>query len=289
MAAASKDNEVGEGTFEGLGMMMGVTVSPGLETQTLLSSIYPLTSVREIGTDKFMMAYCVNLERLSIQAHMTARVVTKERSLRVNVTSREGGNDAGGDSDNAGVGCGDKNGGGMGALFGANRGEEEYIVEAFLENSEQIDALVRTLLALELWRDNVLFRRGNRREHRHSRKDIDEDWKENEIDREACRELDDLNKVDGGEETSKKLLGLAHRLASNGNALRLAFILHVETTIVSLLNLIFYRGIPPELLSSKDETGGGRSGKSGGDDGLLSLIDYCARQLVRIPFGTYEI
>jgi len=91
-------------------------------------------------------------------------------------------------------------------------------------------------------------------------------------------QYDELNDVDGGGDkgTSKSFknqeeLGLAFHLAANGNALRAAFILHAETTIVSVLNLIFYRGIPPSLLD-------GSSGS--GDDVLLSLMDYCARQLI---------
>ena len=73
-------------------------------------------------------------------------------------------------------------------------------------------------------------------------------------------------------------MGLANRLAKNGNALRTAFILHVETTIVSLLSLIFFRGVPPELLE-------GSNGGGGGEDVLLSLVDYCARQLVRSMYN----
>ena len=91
-----------------------------------------------------------------------------------------------------------------------------------------------------------------------------------------------MNDVDGGEGENvasaggKCFEGLAYRLAANGNALRTAFILHAETTIVSLLNLIFYKGIPAELLEGSSGCGGG----SNGDDALLSLVDYCARQLV---------
>ena len=224
---------------------------------------------------------------------MTARVVTKEKSLMVNTTKGQVGRDDGwGDSVKA-VG-GSDGGGERGAPFGDIGGiEEEYVVDAFLENTDKIEALVRTLLALELWRENVLFRRSHHRRHqRNLEMDNDEDGKEEIVDE---SEKNHLNEVDGGDNdcgndfvvTSsilcKEEAGLAHRLATNCNTLRTAFILHVETTIVSLLNLIFYRGVPPELLSSQDKSGEDRSGSSGGDDVLLSLIDYCARQLVRFP------
>ena len=79
----------------------------------------------------------------------------------------------------------------------------------------------------------------------------------------------------------------------NNNTLRIAFILHVETTIISLLSCIFYSGIPPELLSSTSSssfaTGTATTegqGQQQQHDVLLSLIDYCARQLVYL--GIHE-
>ena len=91
-----------------------------------------------------------------------------------------------------------------------------------------------------------------------------------------------MNEVDGGKGEDNKATGgdgnacfetteggLAHRLVANGNVLRVVFILHAETTIVSLLNLIVYKGIPVGLLEGNF-----------GDDVLLSLVDYCVRQLV---------
>ena len=54
-------------------------------------------------------------------------------------------------------------------------------------------------------------------------------------------------------------------LATNGNALRCAFILHVETTIVGLINLVLYKR---EGCESLDE------------ESAIALVDYCARCLV---------
>lgn len=124
------------------------------------------------------------------------------------------------------------------------KNDGEYVVEAFWEQTDRIESMVETLLAIEYWRENVLFSKRNNN---------------------SDDEYDELNEVDGGENE------LADRLANNGNGLRTAFILHAETTIVSLLSLIFYRGIPPTLLE----------GSNRGDEVLLALVDYCARQLVR--------
>ena len=58
---------------------------------------------------------------------------------------------------------------------------------------------------------------------------------------------------------------LAPLLAKNGNSLRCAFTLHVETTIVCLLNLIFYR---QEACAEVDA------------ETAVALVDYCARNMV---------
>ena len=161
-----------------------------------------------------MEAYCINLERLSIQAHLTAGVISARESVEITLSN---------------------------PVFGDDYSSGEYIVESFLEHPDKIEGMVETLLALEFWRENVLFSRKNKRD-----------------------EYDELNEVDGGEDD----VVLAHRLASNRNGLRTAFILHAESTIVSLLGLIFYRGVPAALLEGN------------GDEVLMALIDYCARQLV---------
>lgn len=182
------------------------TVTPGFETAHLLSTIIPLP-LDEIGSNQFMEAYCINLERLSIQAHCSAAQFSNAELILNGASALDGG--------------------------------EEFVVEAFLECPEKIVGMVRTLLSLEYWRDRVLFR------------NVEEDL--------DCYEQ--LHQVDGGQIES-----LANKLADNGNGLRVAFILHAETTIVSMLNLIFYRGIPATLLEN--------------DEVLLALVDYCARQLV---------
>ena len=270
-------------------MQQTTSVTPGLETSTLLSSIYTLSSLNEIGSTKFMAAYCINLERLCIQAHVTAACIADERS---NVVSIGGSNDhisrlsatpglddilsslTGNSNSSNGNAAGDKN--------------EEYIVSAFLQNVDKIETLVKTLLMIELWRENVLFDRQHHQRSCGQKKNnatTDADEVEFEIEgghREEDECYNELNDVDGGyndininsttptSAVNEDEGGLAHRVATNGNALRTAFILHAETSIVSLLSLIFYKGIPAELLE----------GSSSGDDVLLSLIDYCARQLV---------
>ena len=267
-------------------MQQTTSVTPGLETTTLLSSIYNLSSLNEIGSTKFMAAYCINLERLCIQAHVTAACIADERS---NVVSIVGGS---GDHSrlSATPGLDDilssltGNSSSTGNAAGDNI-NEEYIVNAFLQNVDKIETLVKTLLMIELWRENVLFDRHHQRSCGQKKNNATSDEVEFEIEgghREEDECYNELNDVDGGyndiiinsntptSAVNEDEGGLAHRLATNGNALRTAFILHAETSIVSLLSLIFYKGIPAELLE----------GSSSGDDVLLSLIDYCARQLV---------
>ena len=253
------------------------TVTPGYETTSLLSTIHAISLV-DIGSDKFMQSYCVNLERLSIQAHGTAGLVTRNKSREVVMNNNNQG----------GINIG---------TIDTNEEEEEYIVEAILESPHVLESMVKTLLALELWRTHVLFRRGEQLLLHGDNENVSH---ENDNDADADGNFDDddeeeieISKTNSNSQnnnsnnnrtannsssnnnrtTNKK--GLAHKLASNGNALRVAFIVHAETTIVSLLNLVFYRGIPHGLLD------GGGSSSVGGDELLLSLIDYCARQLVR--------
>jgi len=271
---------------------LSTMVSPGLETSTLLQSIYALTSPTQVGTTKFMTSYCINLEKLSIQAHLSARFIGSLQSSTVNINGSGG---VGGVVATPGLGdilstLSNSNNNNFSALNGIE--EEEYIVQAFLDDTTKIECLVGTLLSIELWREHVLFGSSNGSKQGRSQNctAISEEEIEFEIEGGQRDELNDcyneLNDVDGGDNaictsslaeytnptSSSKVeveVGLAHRLASNNNALRTAFILHAETTIISLLSLIFYKGIPPELLDG-----------SSGDDVLLSLIDYCARQLV---------
>lgn len=220
-------------------------VTPGLETQSLLDSIYAASS-EGIGSNKFMNAYCINLERLSIQAHLTAGVISATQSILVGTASSIA----------------------YSSSFEGlpNSTPTEYIVEAFLENADKLEDLIKTLLALEYWRENILFRKD---EGIQGEGEEEEDAVEFEVEGGERGVLDAyescLNNVDEGEEVPTK--GLAPLLAANGNSLRAAFVLHAETTIVSMLNLVFFKGIPPTFLEGD------------GDQFLLSLVDYCARQL----------
>jgi len=278
-------------------MNLSTMVSPGLETTTLLQSIYALTSPTQVGTSKFMTSYCINLEKLSIQAHLSARFIGSLQSSTVNIN----GSNSGVGGVVATPGLGDilstlsNSNNNYSALNGVE--EEEYIVQAFLDDTTKIECLVSTLLSIELWREHVLFGSSNKKGRSQNCNTISEEEVEFEIEGGQRDELNDcyneLNDVDGGNDdispsplaestnpttSSKEEIGLANRLASNNNALRTAFILHAETTIVSLLSLIFYKGIPPELLDG-----------SSGDDVLLSLIDYCARQLVSRLFVVWVV
>ena len=303
--------------------MTTTMVSPGFETSTLLASIYTpssslTTTTKEgdddsIGSNKFMVAYCINLERLCIQAHWTAGLVGREKSTSVNISNSVSGV-SGGDSSNQFAATPGLDNvlsslmtGGSSCNSNTNNEEEEYIVQAFLENTDKIECLVKTLLLLELWREHVLFPNNKKNkqcsDNNDNAKGVDdaiEEEVEFEIEggeRDEYEYYNELNDVDGGGNNNANAtndvaisntttannnngqrgvveeVGLANRLAKNGNALRTAFILHVETTIVSLLSLIFFRGVPPELLE-------GSNGGGGGEDVLLSLVDYCARQLV---------
>ena len=138
-------------------MQQTTSVTPGLETSTLLSSIYALSSLNEIGSTKFMAAYCINLERLCIQAHVTAACIADERS---NVVSIVGGSSDHSSRLSATPGLDDI----LSSLTGnsnssncsaAGDKNEEYIVNAFLQNVDKIETLVKTLLMIELWRENV--------------------------------------------------------------------------------------------------------------------------------------
>lgn len=131
--------------------------------------------IEEIGSSPFMQMYCYHLERLSIQAHISAK--------------RQDGN--------------------------------EFVIESIM-TYKKLSTLISTLLSLEAWRNLVLKAKHNDNEN-----------------------LGDL-------------------LVKNKNSLRCAFILHVETTIVGLLNLICFRREHCEEFTA---------------DAGIALADYCARQM----------
>jgi hypothetical protein len=114
--------------------------------------------------------------------------------------------------------------------------DDEYVVEQILA-SGKLTVLIRTLLAVEAWRLYVL--------------------QEQEQD-----------EGQGGS-------SLASQMAQHGNALRCAFILHVETTLVGLLNLILYRRESCEQMDG---------------EAAVALVDYCSRSMVRhFPLSIFSI
>ena len=107
---------------------------------------------------------------------------------------------------------------------------DEYVVDSIITHGK-ISVLVKTLLAIEAWRLFVLR----------------------------------SNSKHGPESSTEFSPSLAQKLADNQASLRCAFILHIETTLCSLLNLIIYR---KENCDELD------------DDTAVALVDYCARQMV---------
>jgi hypothetical protein len=310
--------------------VIATVVSPGYETSCLLSSLLPSPALSNIGDSKFVSSHCINLERLVMQSFASARMRSRRASSRVDVNGRVVGGDIGGHPDDSG------------------HDGEEYVVDAIRDDVTMIVEMIKTLLTLELWRLRVLFD-GCRRPTRGDgggevgggrRRDAPPGGDGRSMGgRTMDGGFDEAGgggmSVAGGEEEEGGIgkggggvgyggrggggggselgpISLASRLATNGNAIRASFVLHVETSLISLLGLVFYRGIPPELsmpssrssssrsscLSSSSDGKdvvvgdvGGRGGGGGGggigddhddDSALLSLIDYCARQLVRV-------
>jgi hypothetical protein len=128
----------------------------------------------------------------------------------------------------------DIRGGGVG-------GEDEYVIDLLLTHNK-VKPLVQTLLAIEAWRTFVL-----------APKDQERETKEIEEDSDSA--------------SQSQFHALMGKIAKQGNSLRLAFILHAETTIVSLLTLMFYRR--ENIMDIENSV-------------LLSVVDYCARQMVRV-------
>ena len=130
---------------------------------------------------------------------------------------------------------------GTGEKYGATAigGEDEYVIDLILTH-EKVEPLVETLLAVEAWRLFIL-------KSNFSNKNNDQ-----------CDSCEDSSL---GDDCTSNI----HKFAQQGNSLRIAFILHVETTIVSLLTLLFYR--KENVLEIETYI-------------LLSIVDYCARQMV---------
>ena len=288
-------------------------VVPPAEVDALLQTLRPVTDVaRQIGTDDFMKSYCVDLERLALQAHLSAADEARG-SLRndgVNV-NRSGGISSGAGGASGGGGGGGGNTAATTAAIGAlaelaNVGRQmqgssssafghEYVVEAILLEGK-LEVLVRSLLALECWRTQVLFPPeqplDDDEEEKKKKKGKDEETVDTngdgrgkdtdavvletdesgafDIDGAAVSASSDASNVDDTKKLShcqdyhQYQRGLAPLLAQNKNSLRAAFILHAETTIVSLLSLIFYRreAFDDDCLSGEV---------------AVALVDYVAR------------
>ena len=150
-----------------------VVLVPAYEAEKCVQSIRSFP-IEEIGTCAFMEMYACQVERLSLQAHASAR----------------------------------------------EQAEDEYVVEAILTH-DKLTPLIETLLAVETWRTHVL---------------------------------------------PILIPDLAKR-----NSLRCAFILHVETTILGLINLVLYKRHGCESLNAATS---------------IALIDYSARCLVQLATPT---
>jgi hypothetical protein len=159
-----------------------------VETQSIVSTLCSFP-IDEIGSSRFLKMYGYDLERLSIQAHLSAK--------------RQDG--------------------------------DEYVIEEIL-TQKKLSILVTTLLTLEAWRTLCLHPRGV------------------------------AEKKDG-----KSALG--EKIVKNQNSVRCAFILHAETTIVSIMNLICFRRENCEEMTSEI---------------AVALIDYCARQLSVLATPVHE-
>ena len=120
---------------------------------------------------------------------------------------------------------------------------DEFVVDGLVTH-DKVKVLIHTLLAVHTWKIMVSS---------------------------AEMELEDSRGGDGrGEEVEEQdseeniTKPFRHHLALHGNSLRVAFTLHVETTIITLLTLICYHA---DHITDLPQ------------DYLISLVDYCARQM----------
>ena len=126
---------------------------------------------------------------------------------------------------------------------------DEYVVDAILSHGK-LECLVRTLLAVEAWRLFVL--------------DVDADI---EVDADANANANAEADAEAGGTIDGISLPFIKRIAKNQSSLRCAFILHVETTLTSLINLIVFRRENCNELASDSAIS-------------IALVDYCARRMV---------
>lgn len=132
---------------------------------------------------------------------------------------------------------------------------DEYVVESILTH-KKLGVLIKTLLAIEAWRTLVLFAEG---------KEVatSGDGSSSNDSTSSCNE----KKEDEIDTILTTGITLAERLAENKSSLRCALILHVETAICSLINLILFR---KENVEEMD------------NDCCVALVDYCARQMASL-------
>jgi hypothetical protein len=204
-------------------------VSP-MEAESMISSIqhFPIS---EIGSSSFLKMYGYQIEKLSLQAHASAAMSTTTTTSTSTTASIVGG------------------GGG---------GEDEYVIDLLLTH-DKVVPLVQTLLSIEAWRIFVLG--SNEKNQENSRNNNN-----NDDDDDNINNNDNNNDTNNDTTTSNdKNESFIECIAKQGNSLRIAFILHVETTIVSLLTLLCYR--KDHVMDIENKV-------------LLSIVDYCARQMV---------
>ncbi|KAL3816955.1 hypothetical protein ACHAXA_001783 [Cyclostephanos tholiformis] len=175
---------------------------------------------------------------MAMQAFASARICQEYTSSKIVIN---------------GGGDGSGNGSGSGMVGNGDGGGEEYVVDAIRDDPTKVIDLIRALLALELWRERVLFDDGrNGRNGEGGGGDggdgggVDEGEGDGggRSTRGVHHDVDEVYDDGGGTESEEGLCsseggggrkdtrrggggGLAYRLAHNGNALRTSFIMHV--------------------------------------------------------------
>ena len=129
----------------------------------------------------------------------------------------------------------------------ASSNNEEYVLESIVLH-DKVTVLIRTLLAVEAWREFVLPEIVKCFECSSSNSDISSSSSECE------------NKENQHTHTRHAVC-----------VLRIAFTLHVETTLVGLLNLILYKYKCSEVGMDDSEYGYG-----------IAVVDYCARRMAAL-------
>jgi len=130
--------------------------------------------------------------------------------------------------------------------------EDEYVIDALL-TYDKVSILVKTLIAIESWRIFVL--RSNENQNQND---------DNNNNHNNNNNNNNSNDTSSSSKSETQTTNMMEYMAKHGNSLRCAFILHAETSLVSLLNLIMYRKEHCEELDSEI---------------IVAMVDYCARQM----------